>query len=145
MGKSDNTNDDAYVRFEMPPSDTANDPTDMNDTSSSWNGPIDPTALKSIFGDDDNTFVEILREFIEPSSASVVEIEIAYKERSADGVSKAAHTLKLSSRSIGANELADLCQILEIAGKEEDWDTIDNVTQRLSPCIQKVIKYINAL
>ena len=125
--------------------DTEVDPTDSNATSSGGNGPIDPTALKSIFGDDDDTFVEILKEFVEPSSANAEEIEIAYQERSADGVSKAAHKLKSSSRSIGANELADICQTLEAAGKKEDWEVIDNVAPRLSTSIQEVIEYINAL
>jgi len=82
--------------------------------------PIDPSALKEVFGDDDEVFVEILKEFVEPSSDNVTEIMTAYDERNADGVSKAAHKLKSSSRSVGAHDLADLCLALEEAGKAED-------------------------
>jgi PAS domain S-box-containing protein len=109
------------------------------------NGPIDPTALKRVFGDDEDTFVEILKEFVEPSSSTADEIETAYAERSADGVAKAAHKLKSSSRSVGANDLADLCQALETAGKADDWDVIDKEAPRLSSTIQMVVEYIDAL
>ena len=114
-------------------------------SENSTNGPIDPTALKSIFGEDEEIFVEILMEFVEPSLANAEEIEVAYAERSADGVAKAAHKLKSSSRSVGANELADLCQTLEIAGKDEDWEVIDLEAPRLAPTIQAVIDYIKGL
>jgi len=108
-------------------------------------GPIDPSALKSVFGDDQETFVEILKEFVEPATSNVSEIETALAERSADGVGTAAHKLKSSARSVGATELADLCTILETAGKSGDWDEIDKNAPRLTGVMQKVCDYINAL
>ena len=62
-----------------------------------------------------------------------------------DGVAKAAHKLKSSARSVGANELADLCQTLEEAGNAEDWDKIDNAAPRLAGVMQQVTEYIKAL
>ena len=41
-------------------------------------GPIDPKALKDVFGDDEKIFREILQDFVEPSEAIVKEIEEAY-------------------------------------------------------------------
>jgi len=109
------------------------------------NGAIDPTALKSVFGDDDATFKEILNDFVEPATSNVGEIEASFADRSADGVAKAAHKLKSSARSVGANELADLCQILETAGKAENWDEIDKAAPRLPGTIEKVVKYMDNL
>ncbi|NQU59427.1 MAG: Hpt domain-containing protein [Rhodospirillales bacterium] len=126
----------------------AEDPTDepiTSDSGNGGNGAVDPSALKDIFGDDDETFKEILSDFIEPATSNVGEIETAFNDRSADGVAKAAHKLKSSSRSIGANELADLCQTLEIAGKAEDWDEIDKAAPRLKGVMQEVTDYIKAL
>ncbi len=108
-------------------------------------GAIDPSALKSVFGDDEATFKEILKDFVEPATSNVGEIEASFAKRSADGVAKAAHKLKSSSRSVGANELADLCQALEEASKAEDWNEIDKAAPRLPGSIQKVVEYIDNL
>ncbi|MBT4890785.1 MAG: response regulator, partial [Rhodospirillales bacterium] len=109
------------------------------------NTSIDPSALKSIFGDDDETFKEILQDFIEPSKSNIKEIETGFSDRSADGVAKAAHKLKSSARSVGANELADLCEALETAGKAEDWTEIDKTMPQLPNTFELVIEYINNL
>jgi signal transduction histidine kinase/CheY-like chemotaxis protein/HPt (histidine-containing phosphotransfer) domain-containing protein len=114
-------------------------------TNATDNSPIDPIALTSVFGDDQDTFCEILSEFVEPATANVSEINTAFNNRSADGVAKAAHKLKSSARSVGANDLADLCQSLEAAGNAEDWNVIDKDVPQLSPTIQKVVEYIDAL
>lgn len=127
--------------------DTADKPEakDGSDGEDGGDGPIDPSALMSVFGDDEATFKEILMEFVEPATSNVGEIEAAFADRSADGVAKAAHKLKSSARSVGANDLADLCQTLEAAGKEEDWDKIDKAAPRLPSIIQKVVQYIDNL
>ncbi len=113
--------------------------------SDGGDGPIDPSALKSVFGDDEATFKEILNDFVEPATSNVGEIEASFADHSADGVAKAAHKLKSSARSVGANELADLCQTLETAGKADDWDEIDKSAPRLSSTIQRVVEYIDNL
>jgi signal transduction histidine kinase/CheY-like chemotaxis protein/purine-cytosine permease-like protein/HPt (histidine-containing phosphotransfer) domain-containing protein len=120
-------------------------PSASEEKSDNGNSAIDPSALKSVFGDDEETFIEILKEFIEPSTSNVADIDSAFSERSAEGVAMSAHKLKSSARSIGANDLADLCQTLESAGKIDDWDVIDEETPRLSSTFQRVVEYIDAL
>lgn len=107
--------------------------------------PIDPSALKSVFGDDEETYKEILADFVKPSQSNVDEIEAAFAARSADGVAKAAHKLKSSSRSVGANQLADLCQELEAAGKGDDWAVIERGVPTLPGIMASVTDYINSL
>ena len=53
--------------------------------------------------------------------------------------------LSRSARSVGANELADLCQTLETAGKAEDWDEFDQAAPRLPSTVQRVVEYIDNL
>jgi len=113
--------------------------------SDAGNGPIDPSALKDVFGDDEATFREILKGFVQPASSDAGEIEACFAERSAGGVAKAAHKLKSSARSVGANDLADLCEALEIAGKAEDWAEIDQSAPRIPGAIQMVVQYIDNL
>jgi len=117
----------------------------MEDEVKTNGGPIDPAALRDVFGDDDETFKEILNEFIEPGSSNVEEIKAAYEERSAKQVAAAAHKLKSSSRAIGATYLVDLCLSLETAGKADDWDAIDLEAPKLDTAISDVIEYINTL
>ena len=44
------------------------------------NGPIDPSALKSFFGDDEETFKEILQDFVGAATNNVGEIDAAFSE-----------------------------------------------------------------
>ena len=90
-------------------------------------------------------FKEILADFVTPSQVIIGEIQVGWKERSADAVKQAAHKLKSSARSIGANELADVCQSLESAGKEEDWGMIDGKVPNLDQLMEEVESYINGL
>jgi PAS domain S-box-containing protein len=107
--------------------------------------PIDPSALKSVFGDDEETFLEILMEFVDPATANVAEICSAVENRSAPEVGAAAHKLKSSSRSVGANQLADLCAQLEAAGKSGDWSTIDASVGQLPDILKDAVGYIEGL
>jgi len=107
--------------------------------------PIDLSALRDVFGDDDETLKEILGDFVDPATSNVAEIEAAWHERSAEGVGRAAHKLKSSSRAVGATEMANLCTILEAAGKSDDWQEIDKSAPRLTGLMQQVTDYIDAL
>jgi PAS domain S-box-containing protein len=118
---------------------------ETNDDPDNNDGVVDERALKDIFGDDDDTFKEILGDFIDPSKAIVEEINDAYEAHDAKAIGAAGHKLKSASRSIGANELADLCQGLESAGNDEDWDEIDKAAPRLASTFQKVVEYIDNL
>ncbi|MGE0255348.1 MAG: PAS domain S-box protein [Alphaproteobacteria bacterium] len=106
---------------------------------------IDPAALRETFGDDDETFREILQDFVAPAMANLDEIRQALEKRSADGIRFAAHKLKSSARSVGAHPLADACLSLETAGKESDWTTIDAVSPRLDGLMSDVVAYIARL
>ncbi|MBC8158573.1 MAG: response regulator [Alphaproteobacteria bacterium] len=108
-------------------------------------GPIDPKALKDVFGDDEETFREILVDFVDPSRAVVSDMEKALGERTAAEIGAAAHKLKSSSRSVGAYELAGLCEALEMAGKSENWEIIDEIAPQVGPAMDKVADYIENL
>jgi PAS domain S-box-containing protein len=129
------------------PSPTTDSPEDdavvSADVSDVGPAPVDPAALKSVFGDDEETFREILSEFVGPATANVDEIMAAFHDKAAPQVGGAAHKLKSSSRSVGANILADLCAELEAAGKSGDWEIIDNRITLLPKILQDVTDYID--
>jgi CheY-like chemotaxis protein/HPt (histidine-containing phosphotransfer) domain-containing protein len=107
--------------------------------------PIDDSVVKDIFGDDEEMFREVLDSFIGPSAVIIDELKQAYATQSCDEVQAAAHKLKSSARSIGANELADICTALETAGKENDLETIGQLMPRLEPAFEEVKNYISSL
>ncbi len=106
---------------------------------------VDPSALREMFDDDEETVKEILKDFVEPSRAIVKEIEDAYGKRQAKGVGAAAHKLKSSSRAIGATALAGLCSELEQAGKGDDWEAVEERMPELAPLLEGVVDYIDGL
>jgi CheY-like chemotaxis protein/HPt (histidine-containing phosphotransfer) domain-containing protein len=105
---------------------------------------LKPTHLRESFGDDDTLIKEILLDYVAPTQSIVQEIDIAFEARDAQAISAAAHKLKSSSRSVGANALADLCIDLEKAGKSDDWGRIEIEYPKLASAIEAVTKAIKA-
>jgi len=131
---------------EKPRAEATSENTDDNDDNQSVaNSAIDPQALKSVFGDDDETFREILGDFIDPAQANVDEIMQAADNSSSKEVGAGAHKLKSSSRSVGATALAEVCQALETAGHEDDWETINDLAPKLPALFADVKSYVESI
>ena len=107
--------------------------------------PVNDRTIKDMFGDDDETFREILQGFIEPTEEIIQDIASALEKRNAEDIKGAAHKLKSSARSIGADVLADTSLALETAGKEQNWETIENLAPSVKPLFDAVKKYVEAL
>lgn len=111
----------------------------------SADNPIDPQPLTNMFGDNPELFKEILNEFIVPTWSIINEIKTGWENHSAEEIEMSTHKLKSSARSVGATELGDICSILEIAGKEQDWVSIDPLIPRLDAVMNNVEQYIKNL
>ena len=111
----------------------------------STDNPIDPQQLTNMFGDNPELFKEILNEFIVPTWSIINEIKTGWENHSAEEIEMSTHKLKSSARSVGATELGDICSILEIAGKEQDWVSIDPLIPRLDAVMNNVEQYIKNL
>jgi signal transduction histidine kinase/ABC-type amino acid transport substrate-binding protein/CheY-like chemotaxis protein/HPt (histidine-containing phosphotransfer) domain-containing protein len=107
--------------------------------------PVDPSALTKIVGDDPAIHLVLLRKFVDPAKEIAEQFQEAFEARNAQTLGDLAHKLKSSSRSIGANDLADACQALETAGKEDDWKTIDDLAPKLGGMVKTVEDFIGEL
>ena len=114
-------------------------------THSNEAGVVDERAIKDMFGDDDETYKEILLSFVEPSQGIIADMVSACAERNARGVKDTAHKLKSSARTVGAHILADTCVALEAAGKASDWTTIDKLTPAARSQFEDVETYVSSL
>ena len=105
---------------------------------------VDLSALQSLIGDDPAMIKEVLRDFVDPSLQIIQEIEAACSANSAEQAGLAAHKLKSAARSIGANALADLCFVIEQAGKSDDMDTVQREATKIDGLMQAVTDFIEA-
>jgi PAS domain S-box-containing protein len=125
---------------EVTPNQSMQAPGDVADHTKA----VEPKFLRDTFGDDDELIKEILLDFVDPARDTVGEIDKAFEDRDADALGAAAHKLKSSSRSVGAEVLADLCADLEKAGKAGEWSDIENHYPRLASSIDAVTSEIKA-
>jgi|GEM_PF-1758849 len=106
---------------------------------------VDVTALEAVFGDDEASKLAILQKFACQAEAIVDEFEAACGARDAEGVTFQSHKLKSSSRTVGANDLADVCYTLEKAGRVSDWAEIEGLAPRMREEMRRVKGYVDAL
>lgn len=104
--------------------------------------PVDPSILTQIVGDDPKLHRQFLEKFVDPASQTISEIHAAFDAGSAEQVGELGHKLKSSSRTIGANALADLCEGMEQAGKADNWEKIEILHAKLDEKFSAVKAFI---
>ncbi|MFC1673743.1 ATP-binding protein [Pseudomonadota bacterium] len=119
-------------------------PVEETTSSSEPESVVEPTYLRETFGDDHEMIKEILSDFVAPAQAIVEEIDVAFNNKDAKAIGAAAHKLKSSSRSVGAEKLANLCADLEQAGKADDWNGVKSRYPELAPAMSAVAQAIEA-
>ena len=107
--------------------------------------PVDPGALSEIFGNDIAAQLAILQKFATHTERIVEDFEMACRQRDAEKVSFHTHKLKSSARTVGADNLADICFALEVAGRNENWGEIDDLFGLMRPAMERVKDHILSL
>jgi HPt (histidine-containing phosphotransfer) domain-containing protein len=107
--------------------------------------PLDLSLLESMFGDDAELRQAILDEFANSATPYLCELDQALAEKSAEGVKTLAHKLKSSSRTVGAGNLADICEVLEAAAPNQDWQELNRLSETLREALDQVIVFIRSL
>ncbi len=108
-------------------------------------GAVDPAALVAIFGEDEAAKLAILQKFTTQAEEIVTAFEAAYGQRDAEQVTFQSHKLKSSARTVGANDLADLCFELEKAGRGSNWEKIDALAGGMRIQLKRVKIYVAGL
>lgn len=86
---------------------------------------IDPAALAEIremAGDDLSLVPQIIDCYLQEAPTLVAAMQIAVFQHSAENLMQAAHSLKSSSRALGAIALSDICWLLEQIGRSDEFD-----------------------
>jgi len=103
---------------------------------------LDVSALTDIFGDDQDTVKEILKEFVDPARENFDVLINASAHNDAAEVVAQSHKLKSSTKAIGAYQLSEFCQKIEKEGKLENWDEINVLLREASKEFKIVQKKI---
>ena len=77
-------------------------------------------TLAELAGTDAEVRNSLVDAYLESSVSLITEIELGVQDRQAEKVEIAAHSLKSASAGIGAEDLAELCRILELRGAQGD-------------------------
>lgn len=82
---------------------------------------FDPQALDTlseVIGGDPAALAELIESFLTESPGLIARIEAAARDGDAEGLRRAAHTMKSSAADFGALALSHLCQTMEALGRE---------------------------
>jgi HPt (histidine-containing phosphotransfer) domain-containing protein len=82
--------------------------------------------------------------FLETNAPTVAQMQDAFESNNLSEISRLAHKLKSSSRTVGAFRLGDCCQDLEIAGKESDIQTVSHQMKLLPDLFNSVKEWIES-
>lgn len=68
----------------------------------------------------------LVRTYFENSRRLLAELQVAMDAGDADGVRRAAHSIKSTSANVGANALSQIARVLEHGAQEADWQPAQN-------------------
>lgn len=92
---------------------------------------IDMDRLHEIFGDDEASITQFIKEFIKSTSDLLGEIENALHSNNADLIKETLHRLKGSSGNSGFTELFKLSQEAESFAKNDQWENVKKAFKKV--------------
>lgn len=89
-------------------------------------------------------FGELLHLFLEHSPEQLDKLKNAITSKNAHSIEYAAHDLKSSLISLGAEEPANICKQIESKGKKKVVDNLDDLLNTISIQLSDIYKVINS-
>jgi len=103
---------------------------------------INISALKHVLNNDIELVRKFSRKFIQVAEEALSEIETAKKHRDIKSLELLGHKLKSSARTLGAHHFADLCDGLEMAGIDDDWQQAEQLSNQILASFQHIKRQI---
>jgi HPt (histidine-containing phosphotransfer) domain-containing protein len=102
--------------------------------------PFDIAGLNDMYGQE--TVAELLQMSVDESRGLLDQIRTGQDEKDSKIVMAAAHQLKGLASTMTINKLAGLCFELESLARQEQWESIPDVADRLNVEFERVRTYI---
>lgn len=103
---------------------------------------INISTLRHVFNDDHELVRKFSRKFLQVAEEALSEMEAAKKHRDIKSLGLLGHKLKSSARTLGAHYFADLCNDLEMAGIDNDWQQAKQVSNQILESFQQIKRQI---
>ena len=103
---------------------------------------IDLSVLTRLVGDDSAAHVQIIDNFIAAVPKNILDIHSACETKTASDLKFAAHRFKSGARAIGAQSLADMCQMMEDAAQVEAWERIQVMEGEIDSLVQRTVLFL---
>ncbi len=99
---------------------------------------LDVGVLKKLVGDKEELILRLLGTYQDSLQSGYEKLEEAYNCNDWETIHSTAHTLKSSSRSVGALPLGELCSALEEAGRQSNVALVASAMSRLEEAVNAV-------
>ena len=106
--------------------------------------PIDDQTLTALQGLLKTRFNMVLEKYIEESDSLLGQLHPAKQSEDDELMIRIVHSLKSSSRNLGANDLSDLSGELEDAFKSGQYDGFNENTKKLQGMYEEVKSHLQA-
>ncbi|MCW8878785.1 MAG: Hpt domain-containing protein [Kangiellaceae bacterium] len=100
------------------------------------------SELQEIMGED---LGMLLETYVEDTQQKIEQLKSEIKEKNTDSIRRTAHSIKGSSKNVGATELADWCQQMETGAREENLQDVDIQLANIESSFQNVCDAIQSL
>lgn len=103
---------------------------------------IDRELLLRYIGEDKDKHERFFKLFLKTAPDTVEALHRSYAGRSLTEIRFSSHKLKSSANALGASRLTSLCQQLETAADNDDWNSIDEAMLEVEVVMSAVVDYI---
>jgi HPt (histidine-containing phosphotransfer) domain-containing protein/CheY-like chemotaxis protein len=110
----------------------------------SASSPIDAGVLAEISAGDGTLARDILLRFHRYNAEDATLLREAVRKVDVDQVTHASHRIKGASKTVGAVQLATICERLEHACRANDWETVATHMSHFSHEFERLEEYIEA-
>lgn len=107
--------------------------------------PVDIRILQALVGDDPAITQEFLGDFKTNAQVISDQLHMAHQQHQLDQVKAAAHKLKSSSRSVGAQVLGEWCEKIEQAARNHDEQSLTSLLPQFDAELQAVKHYLETI
>lgn len=104
--------------------------------------PISMPELIKIVGSDPDIIKRLLNKYIQTATETVQDINDAFSQNNGDVLIALAHKLKGGSRSMGAIQLGDKCQMLEDVVMNQNWKEAESLVKTIDDLFQAIKHYV---
>jgi len=101
--------------------------------------------LAGNLGLETDEYMEILELLVDSGKADIASLEQAIAANNAEGVVKAAHSIKGASANMGLMDLSETAREIEFKGREQDLSGMDEKIKNLKVEFEPIVELIQGL